>query len=120
MIGDTPIRLSELPSKLIDLTDQDPSPSRAEFELLPPWVAEDQRFHGFWDSLVGKKGQECATELLRDVLELDLASGFGDRSDLSRSLVSIGAPSVGVDVSGAELDGVIGELGTLREDSPVS
>ncbi|GAB6965514.1 MULTISPECIES: DEAD/DEAH box helicase [Corynebacterium] len=120
MVGDTPITLSELPSKLIDSTDQDSSPSRAKFELLPPWVAENQRFRGFWDPHAGKKDRKRATELLRDVLELDLALEFGDRSDLSRSLVSTGALSVGVDVSDAELVEVISELGMLREDSPAS
>lgn len=118
MVGDSPIRLSDLPSKLIASTDQDSSPSRAKFELLPPWVAENQRFRGFWDPHAGKKDRERATELLRDVLELDLALEFGDRSDLSRSLVSTGALSVGVDVTDVELDDIVNELGMLRTSNP--
>lgn len=113
MVGDAPLRLSELPEKLISSTIEDPLPDRARFELLPPWVAENHRFRGFWDRTARKKDREKATELLRDVLELDLALEFGDRSDLSRSLVSTGALSVGVDVTDEELREVIIELGML-------
>ena len=117
MVGDTPLRLSELPEKLINSTATDPLPGRARFELLPPWVAENHRFRGFWDDQASKAERESATRMLRDVLELDLALEFGDRSDLPRSLVSTGALSVAVDVSDTELREAVAELGMLDASS---
>lgn len=108
-----PTTLAELPQRLIESADRDDLPERARFELLPPWVAENSRFRPFWDPKATAEQRRKATRSLRDVLELDLALEFGDRADLSRSLVSTGTLSVGVNVTDEQLAEVLDDVQIL-------
>lgn len=95
--------LDKLPALLIASANNDAVPDRARFELLPPWVTENKRFEPFWDPAATTAQREEAERKLARVLELDIALEFGDRADLTRSLVSTGTLSVGVDVDESEL-----------------
>ena len=95
-VVDGAVRLSDLPDLLMDSAAADSMPDRARFELLPPWVTTIDRFSAYWNPAATKKDRNRAAELLRRVLEVDLALEFGARADLPRSLVSTGTLSVAV------------------------
>ncbi|AKK12016.1 DEAD/DEAH box helicase [Corynebacterium uterequi] len=116
-VGNTPTTLAELPRRLMAAAEQE-APGvrdRAKFELVPPAVAESTRFLPYWQRTGSRTARHEAAKLVRNVLALELALEFGDRADLTRSLVSTGALSVGVAVTDEELRAAVDSLGIITD-----
>ena len=56
--------LDKLPALLIASANNDAVPDRARFELLPPWVTENNRFEPFWDPAATTAQREDAERKL--------------------------------------------------------